>query len=55
MDKNTEREKSKELIKNLSKDYPDLKAKILGAMERSNISGWSGSVFKVNPPLEISE
>lgn len=40
MDKNTEREKCKELIKNLSKDYPDLKAKILGAMERSNISGW---------------
>lgn len=40
MDKNTEREKSKELIKNLSKDYPDLKAKILGAIERSNISGW---------------
>ena len=40
MDKNTERERSKELIKNLSKDYPDLKAKILGAIERGNISGW---------------
>lgn len=40
MDKNTERERSKELIRNLSKDYPDLKSKILGAMERGNISGW---------------
>ena len=41
MDKNTERERSKELIKNLSKDYPELKAKIIGAMERGNISGWN--------------
>lgn len=40
MDKNTQREKSKELIRSLSKDYPDIKAKILGAMERSEISGW---------------
>lgn len=40
MDKNTQREKSKELIRNLSKDYPDLKAKLLGALERGNISGW---------------
>lgn len=40
MDKNTERERSKELIKNLSKEYPDLKTKLLGALERGNISGW---------------
>lgn len=40
MDKNTEREKSKTLIKNLSADYPDLKAKLMGAMERGKISGW---------------
>ncbi|MDO4420195.1 MAG: ATP-binding protein [Ruminococcus sp.] len=40
MDKNTERERSKALIKNLSKDYPDLKSKLLGALERGNISGW---------------
>lgn len=40
MDKNTQREKSKELILNLSKDYPDIKAKLLGALERGNISGW---------------
>lgn len=41
MDKNTERERSKELIRNLSKNYPDLKTKILGAMERGSISGWN--------------
>lgn len=40
MDKNTERQRSKELIKSLSKDYPDLKAKILGALERAAVSGW---------------
>ncbi len=40
MDKNTERERSKELIRNLSKDYPDLKAKLLGALERGAVSGW---------------
>ncbi len=55
MDKNTERERSKELIKSLSKDYPDLKAKILGAMERGNISGWRGSTSRAIPPLESSD
>ena len=40
MDKNTQRERSKELIRELSKDYPDLKAKLLGAMQRANVSGW---------------
>ena len=40
MDKNTERQHSKELIRSLEKDYPDLKTKILGAMERADISGW---------------
>ncbi len=40
MDKNTERQNSKELIRSLEKDYPDLKTKILGAMERADISGW---------------
>lgn len=49
MDKNTQRERSKELIRNLSKDYPDLKAKILGAMERGKISGWG------EPSAEKSE
>jgi len=40
MDKNTEREKTGNLLKELSQRYPDLKAKILGALERGSISGW---------------
>lgn len=40
MDKNTERERTGDLIKELSERYPDLKSKILGALERGNISGW---------------
>ncbi len=40
MDKNTERERTGNLMKELSQRYPDLKAKILGALERGNISGW---------------
>lgn len=40
MDKNTERERIGKLIDELSLRYPDLKAKILGALERGNISGW---------------
>ena len=56
MDKNTEREKSKKLIRNLSKDYPDLKTKILGAIERGNISGWSPvSHGRAIPPSEKSD
>ena len=40
MDKNTERERTGELIKELSKKYPDLKTKLLGALQRGGISGW---------------
>ena len=40
MDKNTERERTGELIKELSQKYPDLKTKLLGALQRGNISGW---------------
>lgn len=40
MDKNTEREKTGKLMESLSRDYPDLKTKLLGALERSHISGW---------------
>ncbi len=40
VDKETEREKTKNLIKSLSDTYPDLKSKLLGALERGNISGW---------------
>lgn len=40
VDKNTERERTGALISELSKKYPDLKSKILGALQRGNISGW---------------
>lgn len=40
MDKNTERERTGNLIKELSAKYPNLKTKLLGALQRGNISGW---------------
>lgn len=40
MDKASQRQKSKELIAELSKSYPDLKSKIIGAMQRGGVSGW---------------
>ena len=40
MDKNTERERTGNLIKELSERYPDLKSKLIGALERGQISGW---------------
>lgn len=40
MDKNSERERTGELISELSKRYPDIKSKLLGALERGKISGW---------------
>lgn len=36
----TERQNFKEQITAWEKTYPDIKAKIIGAMQRSNISGW---------------
>ena len=40
MDKNSERERTGELLAELSKRYPDLKSKLLGALERGSVSGW---------------
>ena len=40
MDKTSERQKVKELIASLEKDYPNLRGKITGAMQRGGISGW---------------
>lgn len=40
MDKNTEREETGKLIEELSLRYPDLKAKLIGALQRGDISGW---------------
>lgn len=39
-DGSTSRQKTKELIARLEKDYPDLKSKVMGAMERAGIAHW---------------
>lgn len=39
-DGNTERKAMAELISELERKYPDIKAKVMGAMERGNINGW---------------
>ncbi len=40
VDKTTERENIKNLLKNLEKDYPALRKKIVGAMQRGEIDNW---------------
>ncbi len=40
VDKKTERERTGELIDELSMRFPDLKSKLLGALQRGSISGW---------------
>ena len=39
-DGNTSRQDTAELVRSLQKDFPDLKAKVIGAMERSRLDGW---------------
>ena len=39
-DGSTSRQKTKELIARLEKDYPDLKSKVMGAVERAGIAHW---------------
>lgn len=39
-DRVTERQRVKELLKNLEKDYPALREKIIGALQSGDISGW---------------
>ena len=39
-DGSTSRPKTKELIARLEKDYPDLKSKVMGAVERAGIAHW---------------
>lgn len=39
-DKNTQRETTKNLLKDLEKQYPALRKKIVGSMQRGEISGW---------------
>jgi len=40
MDGTSRRQEIKDLIKNLSADYPDLKSKVFGAMQRLPLKGW---------------
>ncbi len=40
VDKETVREETKTLIRNLEHDYPQLKTKIIHAMKKSNLSSW---------------
>lgn len=40
MDKTSEREKTKDLVKMLNKGYPQLREKVIGAMQRRGIDNW---------------
>ena len=40
VDKNTKREEIKQLVYDLSRTYPDLKARIFGAMQRLPLPEW---------------
>ena len=49
MDGNSKREDVKVLIKTLQKDYPDLKSKIFGAMQRLPLDGWEPNEYARRP------
>lgn len=40
MDKTSKRHEIKEMLKTMSADYPDMKSKIFGAMQRLPLDGW---------------
>lgn len=40
MDKTSERQKTKDLIKELNKEYPGIREKIIGALQRKHIDNW---------------
>lgn len=40
MDHTSEREKTKELVKNLNREYPQLREKVIGALQRKGLSNW---------------
>ncbi len=49
MDKKSRREEVKSLIKALSAQYPDLKSKIFGAMQRLPLDGWEPNEYARRP------
>lgn len=46
MDKESKRHEIKTLIAQLSKDYPDLKTKVFGAMQRLPLDGWAPDKYQ---------
>ena len=54
-DKNTKREEVKELLDNLAKTYPDLRAKVFGAMQRQPLPGWKPAGSFRRPLPDIPE
>ena len=40
-DKSSKRYEIKQLLKTMSADYPDMKSKIFGAMQRQPLPGWA--------------
>ena len=40
MDHTSEREKTKELVRNLNKEYPQLREKVIGALQRRGLDNW---------------
>lgn len=49
MDKQSRREEVKQLIKTLSVQYPDLKSKVFGAMQRFPLDGWEPNEYARRP------
>ena len=49
MDKHSKREEVKTLIKTLSAQYPDLKTKVFGAMQRLPLDGWEPEEYTRRP------
>ena len=54
-DKNTKREEVKTLLDHLAKTYPDLRAKVFGAMQRQPLPGWKPEGSFRRPLPDITE
>ena len=54
-DKNTKREEVKTLLDHLAKTYPDLRAKVFGAMQRQPLPGWKPEGSFRRPLPDIAE
>ena len=49
MDKRSKRQEVKDLIKTLSAQYPDLKSKVFGGMQRLPLDGWEPEEYSRRP------